>query len=56
MFRNEWHEAREEKAADYRRFSQNEAALEDEAFRRAQGEEARKARLAKAVADGVFGK
>jgi hypothetical protein len=48
---DEWAEARQEKIDDFRRFNDNEAAIENERFERASAEEARKARVAKYLAE-----
>lgn len=44
---SEFDEARQERADDFRRFNQNEAAIEREGQERMNAEEARLARLAK---------
>lgn len=51
MPRNEWQEAREELAADFRRFNNNEAAMEREHCASLDADAERKARLAKFAAE-----
>ena len=51
MPRNEWQEARDERAADFRRFNDNEAAMEREHYARLDADAERKARLAKFAAE-----
>jgi hypothetical protein len=55
QYRSEWEEARQERIDDFRRFNDNESEIASAQYRAENDQAARRERLAKAMAAGVFG-